>query len=73
MESMGDAGDAEYMGYKCGGARTKRTLVINDRTYCHVFLFLAGTSVLADVFPLPQFADGREVWRSRAPGSSVAG
>jgi len=32
------------------------------RTYRHGFLFLAGTSVLVDVFPLPQFADGREGW-----------
>ena len=33
-----------------------------ERTYCHGFLFLAGTSVLADGFPLPQFADYSEAW-----------
>ena len=39
---------------------TKHSLLIAGPTYCHGFLFLAGTNVLANGFPLPQFADCRE-------------
>ncbi len=64
-------GDAEYLGYECEGATAQGALLIVGRTYCHGFLFLAGTSVLADVFPLPQLADYREAWM--LSGVAVAG
>jgi hypothetical protein len=44
---------------------------IDLHVFCHGFLFLAGTSVLADVFPLPQLADYREAWM--LSGVAVAG
>jgi hypothetical protein len=44
---------------------------VNLHVFCHGFLFLAGTSVLADGFPLPQFADYSEAWT--LSGVAVAG